>query len=141
MDHEPRHSARAPAAPKLLDRLRLHLQQQFPAERIDGCLRWVTAFIHYHGLRHPRELTANHVSGFLDHTRKAPDSTPQREAAARAALRLLYDDFLQADGPPMPDPAPAPDALHGLEPEDVDAAVRATRALAGRVAAAEFVEA
>jgi integron integrase len=102
-----------PAGPpprKLLDRLGCLLEQrQFPPTQVQAYVQWVAAFIHFHGKRHPQELGPSHVTAFLTHLRRQPETTPQQEAAARAALRVLYEDFLPADqaaAPPSPLPTP-----------------------------------
>jgi hypothetical protein len=99
--------AQAFRPPKLLDRLRLALQDAHVAPaQIEAYLHTITAYIRFHGLRHPRELGLEHLNAFLAHLRRQPDSTPAHETAARAALGFLYDKFLPADtaapaaGPP-----------------------------------------
>jgi integron integrase len=83
---------------KLLDRLRAMLLGRDTAlETAEAMAGWVAAFIRYHGLRQPRELGPEHVASFLAAVRKEPYSTPQREAAARAALGFLYQEFLPTD--------------------------------------------
>jgi hypothetical protein len=93
--------------PKLLDRFRLKLrEQQVPEPQIQESVDCVAAFIRYHGLRHPRELTAEHVSAFLQHVRLSQDLTPSREFAVRFALRFLYETFLPGDTEPGFHPGP-----------------------------------
>ena len=77
---------------KLLERLRQMLRDRpyAPVQtEIEGCVRWVELFVRYHERRHPRELGPDHVAAFLANLRKDPDTTAQREAGARAALRFL----------------------------------------------------
>jgi integron integrase len=107
--------------PKLLERLRQLLRQrQWTVDQSEAAVRWVAAFIQFQGLRHPRELGPEHIAAFLAQLRRDPETTPQREAAARAALKFLYEEFLPADTdqpaaaqgrpPASPGAGPAPTA-------------------------------
>ena len=77
-----------------------------PETWIESLTSWVTAFIVFHGKRHPRDLDAAARDAFLRHvvqTRKDPLGAL---AAARLALRLLYEDVLQQPVGELPQPRP-----------------------------------
>ena len=55
---------------KLLERLRLVLmEKQLSSSQVRQSVAWVEACIRYHGLRHPRELGAEHVDQFVRESR------------------------------------------------------------------------
>src|SRR5262249_10850503 len=93
-------------------------QRQWGADQIETNVRWVAAYIQFHGLRHPRELGPEQVAAFLAHLRRDPETTPQREVAVRAALKFLHEEFLPTDtDPPAPEQARACAApVAGLAP-------------------------
>jgi hypothetical protein len=56
------------AKPKLLQRVRqiLRLMQCSPRTE-QAYVQWIRRFVRFHGLRHPRELGADEIQGFLVH--------------------------------------------------------------------------
>ena len=93
--------------PRLLDQFRAAARAAGqPASCIEPLVGWVTAFIIFHGKRHPGELDAAAREAFLRHvvqTRKDPLGAL---AAARLALRLLYQDVLFLNVGELPQPRP-----------------------------------
>jgi len=84
--------------PKLLERLRQALVQEHVAPaQIEAYVGSIAAYIRFHGLRHPRELSLQHIGAFLAQLRRQAGVTPAHEASARAALGFLYNKFLPAD--------------------------------------------
>lgn len=51
---------------------------------------WVKRFVHYHGLRHPAELTEPDVKAFLVHLTAERGLSAATQLQARAALQFLY---------------------------------------------------
>jgi integron integrase len=86
----------APHQPKLLDQLTVVMQRQryLPAT-IQAYRACIHRYIHFHGLRHPRELGAAEAGAFLDHLAMEQKASLSAQAAARNALLLLYSDVLQ----------------------------------------------
>jgi hypothetical protein len=56
--------------------------------------QWVRRFILYHGKRHPSELGATEVQGFLDHLARDRGVSASTQNQALAALVFLYNDVL-----------------------------------------------
>jgi Phage integrase, N-terminal SAM-like domain len=81
--------------PRLLDQFRAAARVAgHPEPWIEPLTSWVTAFVIFHGKRHPRELDSPARDAFLRHvvqTRKDPRGAL---AAARSALQLLYEAVL-----------------------------------------------
>ena len=76
----------APPQPRLLDRVRNKIRLKHYSIRTEKAyVDWVRRYVHFHGLRHPENLGAEAVEGFLTHS----------EAAAARADRVLH---LTADG-------------------------------------------
>ena len=91
-------TAGEPKPAKLLDRLRVMMgQRNLASFQVEEAVRWVEAFIRFHGRRHPREMGAEHVAQFVASLRSQAGFSPQREVAVRAALRFLYEEFLPGD--------------------------------------------
>jgi integron integrase len=88
-------SPAAPPPPKLLDRLAdaLRTRGYVPALR-QSYVNWVRRYVHFQRLRHPQELVAADVAGFLDHRARLPELPPAAEVEARAALIFLYEVVL-----------------------------------------------
>jgi hypothetical protein len=83
-------TASSPQAPRLLDRFRAaaHAAKQ-PESWIEPLADWITAFVVFHGKRHPQALGPAERAVFLRHvveTRKDPLTALEQ---ARTALRLL----------------------------------------------------
>ena len=68
--------------------------------------RWIVAYIRFHGLRHPRTLSSEHVRAYLTHLVRERGVAASTQNQALAALMFLYRDVLEM---PLP-------ALAGLEP-------------------------
>ena len=59
-------NAPAGTEPRLLEQLRQRIRFRHYSRRTEVAYsQWVRRFIHFHGMRHPRELGAEHVAAFL----------------------------------------------------------------------------
>ena len=57
-----------PKPPKLLDRVRATLRTSRYSPRTEqASVDWIKRFIRFHGVRHPQEMGAEEVKGFLSH--------------------------------------------------------------------------
>jgi hypothetical protein len=57
-----------PRPPKLLDQVRHVARLRHYSRRTEECyVAWIERYIHFHGLRHPREMGTTHVGTFLTH--------------------------------------------------------------------------
>jgi integrase len=107
MTGAPHTSDDAARPPRLLDQFRTAARAAGqPEPWIEPLTNWITAFIIFHGKRHPRELGAAARDAFLRHvvqTRKDPVAAL---AGARQALRILYEDVLHQPVGELPQPRP-----------------------------------
>ena len=55
---------------------------------------WIKRFIHFHGLRHPRELGEPHVTAFLNHLAGSRGVAAATQNQALSALVFLYKEVL-----------------------------------------------
>ena len=90
-DHN--HSARgapAPNPPRLLDLLRLQVRALHYSLRTEQAyVQWVRAFIRFHGLRHPAELSGAEVEAFLGWLAAERRVAPSTHKQALSALLFL----------------------------------------------------
>ena len=95
-------SPSAQLEPSLLERVRDRIRYRHYSLRTERSYQdWVRRYIHFHGMRHPRELGAEHVTAYLSFL-----ATNRRVAAATqnqalAALLFLYREVLGMDLPWM----------------------------------------
>ena len=73
---------------RLLDQLREVIRLKHYSLRTEEVyVQWVTRFVHFCGLRHPRECGAAEVTAFLSHLASASQVAPT-STAAQASRRL-----------------------------------------------------
>ena len=93
--------------PRLLDQFRAAARRAGQPETwIEPLTSWATAFIIFHGKRHPRELDAAARDAFLRHVVQSRKDPLAALAGARQALRLLYEDVLHSPVGELPQPRP-----------------------------------
>jgi hypothetical protein len=113
--------AAAPAGPRLLDRLTDALRTRgYVASIRQAYVDWVRRYILFHGKRHPQELGATEVGGFLDHLAAQEPATVFTLAEARGALVFLYQVVLARALDPLPTPAGAVGAALVATPRLLD---------------------
>ena len=88
-----------------------------PATWIEALTSWVTAFIVFHGKRHPCDPDAAARDAFLRHVVQTRKDPLEALETARLALRLLYEDVLHQPVGELPQPRP-PLLLDQLRQED-----------------------
>ena len=94
-------------SPRLLDQFRAAARAAGqPEPWIEPLSSWVVAFVIFHGKRHPRELDAAARDAFLRHVVQTRNDPLAALAAARLALRLLYEDVLHISVGELPQPQP-----------------------------------
>lgn len=87
----------APAPPRLLDQLRARIRVKHYALRTERTyVEWVRRFILFHGKRHPRDMGAPEIEGFLSHLALARGVSSATQNQAKAALLFLYKEVLGA---------------------------------------------
>lgn len=89
-------------APRLLDQLRARVRYLHYSLRTEQAyVHWVRAFVRFHGLRHPAEMGADEVEGFLSHLVSQREVAPATHRQALSALLFLYRQVLGQDLPWM----------------------------------------
>lgn len=92
----------APPSPRLLDQLRQQIRYMHYSLRTEQAyVHWVRAFIRYHGLRHPAELSGAEVEAFLSWLAGERQVSPSTHKQALSALLFLYQKVLNQSMPWM----------------------------------------
>lgn len=92
----------SPAAPRLLDLLRTQIRYMHYSLRTEQAyVHWVRAYIRYHGLRHPAELSGAEVEAFLTWLATERQVAPATHKQALSALLFLYQKVLHQRMPWM----------------------------------------
>ena len=87
-------------APRLLDQLRDRIRFRHYALRTERTYaHWVTRFIAFHGMRHPRELGAAEVTAFLSNLASERNVAAATQNQALSAILFLYRDVLGVELP------------------------------------------
>jgi integrase-like protein len=74
MEEERPLAPQASAAPRLLDSVRDAVRRRHYSRRTEEAyVHWIKRFIYFCGKRHPRELGAAEVTGFLNHLARERD--------------------------------------------------------------------
>ncbi len=95
MNHSP-----PPASPRLLDLLRQQIRYMHYSLRTEEAyVHWVRAYIRYHGLRHPAELSGGDVEAFLTWLAAERQVAPSTHRQALSALLFLYQKVLRLSVP------------------------------------------
>ena len=88
------------AKPRLLDRVREKIRTKHYSFRTEQqYVGWIRRFIHFHGTRHPGELSAPDVERFLTHLAVDEEVAASTQNQALSALLFLYRDVLEVDLP------------------------------------------
>ena len=89
-------------APKVLDQLRERVRYLHYSRRTEEAyVHWCRAFIHFHALRHPRELDGEHVEAFLSWLVAERSVAASTHRQALSALLFLYTKVLEVQLPWM----------------------------------------
>ena len=80
-----------PTPPKLLDEVRNAIRSRHYSRRTeDSYVDWITRYIRFHQLRHPRELGPAEISAFLTHLAVELHVAAATQNQARCAVLFLY---------------------------------------------------
>lgn len=92
----------APAAPKLLDRVRQSIRTRHYSRRTEKAyVGWIRRYIAFHGRRHPAELGVEEVGQFLGALAERRRASASTQNQALSALLFLYRHVLgQEMAPP-----------------------------------------
>ncbi len=92
------------AAPRLLDQVRERTRYLHYSIRTETAyVHWVKAFVHFHGLRHPRDMGVAEIEAFLSHLANAREVSASTHKQALSALIFLYDKVLGLPTPWLKD--------------------------------------
>ena len=84
-----------PRPPRLLDALRTQIRYMHYSLRTEQAyVHWVRAYIRYHGLRHPGEMSRAEVESFLTWLATERQVAPATHKQALSALLFLYQKVL-----------------------------------------------
>jgi integron integrase len=89
-----------PRSARLLPRLREAIRVRHYSLRTEQAyVGWVRRFVHFHGLRHPREMGAAEVAAFLTHLASERNVSASTQGQAKSALLFLYKQVLELELP------------------------------------------
>lgn len=87
---------------RLLDQLRERIRyDHYSLKTEQSYVQWVRRFVHFHGLRHPKEMGGPDVEAFLAHLANARQVSPSTHHQALCALLYLYRSVLGVELPWM----------------------------------------
>ena len=87
-----------PESPKLLDQLRAAIRVKHYSRRTeDTYVDWVKRFIHFHQLRHPKDMGAPEIAAFLTDLAVNGHVAASTQTQALSAILFLYRYVLQQD--------------------------------------------
>jgi len=87
--------APAPAQPRLLDQMRNAIRRRHYSYRTEQAyVHWIKRFIHFHGVRHPRELGEAEVTAFLNNLVASRGLAAATQNQALSSLVFLYKEVL-----------------------------------------------
>jgi integron integrase len=85
----------ATVPPRLLDQVRNAIRRRHYSYRTEETyIHWIKRFIYFHDKRHPREMAASEVTGFLNYLAKERNVASATQNQALSALLFLYRDVL-----------------------------------------------
>lgn len=80
---------------KLMDQVRNALRVKHYSYRTErGYVRWITSFIRFHKMRHPREMGKGEVAAYLTHLAVNLNISPSTQNQALNAIVFLYSKVL-----------------------------------------------
>lgn len=91
-------------APRLLDQVRERTRYLHYSIRTETAyVHWVKAYVHFHGLRHPRDMGVAEIEAFLSHLANERGVSASTHKQALSALIFLYDKVLGLPTPWLKD--------------------------------------
>jgi integron integrase len=84
-----------PSQPKLLDVVRAVIRSKHYSRRTEETyIDWITRYVRFHKMQHPRELGSADITAFLTHLAVDLDVAAATQNQARSALLFLYREVL-----------------------------------------------
>lgn len=91
--HDP--SGSEPRPPRLLDQVRRALRVRGYSPRTERAyVHWIVRYLAHHGMRHPREMGAVEIRGFLEHLAAVERVAASTQNQCLAALLFLHAEVL-----------------------------------------------
>lgn len=82
--------------PRLLDQVRIAIRRRHYSYRTEQAyVHWIKRFIHFHGLRHPRDLGEPEVTAFLNSLVAGRGLAAATQNQALSSLLFLYKEVLE----------------------------------------------
>ncbi|MCB1954558.1 MAG: integron integrase [Rhodocyclaceae bacterium] len=126
--------------PRLLDQVRAAIRYRHYSLRTERAyVYWVRAFVRHHGMRHPREMGAREIRGFLQWLVSERDVAAATHQQALSALLFLYRHVLEITLPWLDEierpkrPARVPTVLNVTEVQALLGAMSGLHALMARL--------
>lgn len=89
-----------PNPPRLLDQVRAAIRlRHYSISTEEVYVRWIRRYILFHQKRHPRDMGAAEVTGFLSHLALVDKVSASTQNQAKAALLFLYKEVLGIELP------------------------------------------
>ena len=90
----------ASTKPRLLDQVRQRIcVKHYSRSTEKTYIHWIKAYIHFHHLRHPRDMGAAEVEAYLSHLATERDVAAGTQNQAMHAILFLYKEVLGIDLP------------------------------------------
>lgn len=71
------------------------LLRQYSLRTVSTYLKWISAFIHFHGKRHPSSMGDSEVEQYLDHLALNANVSPRTQATALNSISFLYKHIIK----------------------------------------------
>jgi integrase len=86
--------------PKLIDQLRLAIRRRHYGRSTEKAyVQWCVQYIRFHGLRHPRDLSADDLKTWLNYLANDRQVAASTQNQALSALLFLYKNVLEIELP------------------------------------------
>jgi integron integrase len=93
-----------PPAPRLLDEVRRQVRYHHYSIRTEEAyVHWARAYVRFHGMRHPAELSREDIEGFLTWLASEQRVSPSTHNQALSAILFLYQKVLRLSLPWLAD--------------------------------------
>ncbi len=88
--------------PRFLDQVRNEIKLRGMSYRTEQTyVNWTKRYIHFHNLRHPREMGAPEIEEFLTHLVNVDNLSPSSRNQCRAALLFVYQHVINVESPAL----------------------------------------
>ena len=71
------------------------LLRQYSPRTVSTYLKWISAFTHFHGKRHPSSMGDNEVEQYLEHLTLNANVSPRTQATVLNSISFLYKHIIK----------------------------------------------